>query len=231
MILPSECYLKHNCKKYNENNCLETEQFCMRLFKQDTLFNKSLLSSRQRQFTELRLDETGRDRDAFLQLKQIELDIVQFVNDGNNLYLCSAITGNGKTEWAVRLIQSYIGKIWHKCDLECKALFINVPRYLLELKSNISKHSEYIDIVEQSILTADVVVFDDIGSKTGTEYEIEHLLSSINNRIDCGRSNIYTSNILPEELQTQLGPRLASRLIGMSTTIELKENDKRGLNK
>lgn len=229
MIAPSECYLTHNCKKFRNNECPVNSPFCMRLFKQDVLFENSLLSNKQRKYTELRLDTTQQDRDAFIQLKSIENNIQTFVKDGHNLFLYSPITGNGKTEWSLRLIQAYIGSIWHECDLVCKALFINVPRYLIELKSNISKKSDYIEEVEENILTADLVVFDDIGSKAGTEFEIEHLLSSINYRIDNGKSNVYTSNISPEDLSGLLGPRLTSRLIGMSTVIELKESDKRGL--
>lgn len=229
MISPSDCYLQHNCKKHKQNECPVDDASCLRLSKQDILFDYSLLTQKQRRRKDLRLDITQQDREAFIQLQQIEQEIQSFVAEGKCLYLCSSITGNGKTEWALRLVQAYVHSIWPESDLTCKALFINVPRYLLELKANISRPSEYIETVEANLLSAELVVFDDIGSKLGTAYEIENLLASINNRIDNDKCNIYTSNILPEDVSEQLGPRLASRIVGMSTIIELKEQDKRGL--
>lgn len=213
MILPQNCYLQRGCKKYDNHECPVEGAFCIRLFKQDVLFDLSLLSESQRKYFELRLDVSQQDREAFIQLKKIDSNINVFVETGQNLYICSSITGNGKTAWATRLIQSYIGKNWYRFDLVCKALFINVPRYLIELKANISSPSDYIKTIDENVLKADLVVFDDIGSKLGTEYEIEHLLSTINYRIDNQKSSIFTSNILPADLSSQIGPRLALSLI------------------
>lgn len=128
-------------------------------------------------------------------------------------------------------MQAYFSSIWHKCDFECHGLYINVPRYLVELKSSISKPSEYINKIQENILNADIVIFDDIGTKTATQYEYDHLLSVINSRIDYGMSCIYTSNMDNTELAEKLGDRLYSRIINMSTDIEFNGIDKRGMNK
>ena len=74
-------------------------------------------------------------------------------------------------------------------------LFIGVPRFLLELKANISQKSEYIEDIEDSVLDADLVVWDDIGSKNGTEFEVSHLLSIIDTRINNSvQSSVKTVN-------------------------------------
>ena len=231
MILSDGCYLKDRCWKYNNisMDCQKISEYCPKLFKIDYLYNEALLSPKQRKHTPLRIDEDGTDRDQFSRLKHIEDDIENFVSDGCNLYLHSQGCGNGKTEWSIRLLQSYVGRIWHKSDLTCKVLFVHVPRYLTELKNSFTEKSEYVDHIKSCILKADLVVFDEIATKAGTQFELEILLSLINTRIDMGKSNIYTSNVSGQDLKDKIGDRLYSRIVNMSTDIELFGKDKRCL--
>ena len=127
------------------------------------------------------------------------------------------------------MIQAYFNAIWHKCDLNCKALFINVPRFLLSLKDNISQKNDYVEHIKNNILEADLVVWDEIGTKAVTQFEHEHLLSLINNRIDYNKAQIFTSNLHPMALRDVVGDRLYSRVINLSTVMEFKGADKRGL--
>ena len=233
MITSNKCWLKDTCKKYNdvskECDCRSDNVFCMKLFKLDVLYNKSLLTENQRKRVKFVLDANKADREEYIQLQEIEKNIEKFIQDGNNLYIHSCITGNGKTAWSIRMIQSYFNKIWYKSDMECKALFINVPKFLLSLKDNISNKNEYIEHIKNNVLEADLVVWDEVGTKGLTQFEHENLLSLINTRIDMCKSNIYTSNMRPEELKELLGDRLYSRIVRLSTEIEFKGQDKRGL--
>lgn len=231
MQLSTSCYLKDTCWKFQNTNktCQETDIFCPRLFRMNYLYDQSLLSVKQRQHKPLRLDADGTDRDEFNKLKSIEDNIEKFVETGTNLYIHSPISGNGKTEWSLRLLQAYISKIWFKSDLRCRVLFINVPRYLISLKESITTPSEYVDHIKKNIFNADIVVFDEIGIKAATTFEFENLLNFINTRIDLGKSNIYTSNLTASELNDRLGSRLYSRILNMSVDIELHGADKRGL--
>lgn len=138
MIETKNCFIKDQCKKYKRCKDCDSESFCIKLYKINELYDLALLSDSQKKRLTLKLDTSMRDRDAFSRLKSIEDSIENFVLDGKNLYLHSSISGNGKTSWSVRLIQAYINSIWYKSDLTCKALFINVPRFLLALKDNIS---------------------------------------------------------------------------------------------
>lgn len=230
MITSRDCYLLDRCKKYSDGLCdIGQDEFCIKLFKLNYLYDESLMSEKQRRYTPLRIDSDGTDKEQFIQLKKIEEDIEMFVNSGENLYLHSLQCGNGKTEWALRMIQAYFGAIWHKCDLSCKALFINVPRFLLALKDHISENSPYIEHIKRHIMNADLVVWDELGIKNATQFEHEHLLNLINTRIDYNKSNIYTSNLTAEQLRERLGDRLYSRIINLSVDIELFGRDKRRL--
>lgn len=221
--------MNNNCWLKNECNRIDCDRFCLKYFKLDFLYNQSLLSEQQRKHIPLRLDNNLIDKDVFNILKDIELDIENFIYNGNNLYIHSQIAGNGKTSWSLRLLQSYFNKIWLKSELKCRGLFINVPRFLLALKDNISEKSEYIQHIKENVLDCDLVIWDDIATKAVTQFESEHLLSIIDARINAGKSNIFTSNLNDTELHAALGDRLHSRITGMSYKLEFKGYDKRGI--
>ena len=219
-----DCCYRAKC---NGRDC--DKEFCQKKYRLDTLFNYSCLTEKQRVRIELKVDADETDLQEFRQLAAIEKHIEAFVTEGNNLYLHSYGCGNGKTSWAIRMIISYFERIWHKSNLECQALFISVPRYLLALKENISKPNAYAEFITDNVKKADLVVWDDIAAKVGSEFELNHLLNLINYRIDCGKSNIFTSNLGPKELKAALGERLASRICNKSLDIELRGSDKRVL--
>lgn len=223
MIELKDCWMHDSCKNKCDNN------FCIKLFKLDYLFNQALITPSQRKHINLRVDSDGTDLEVFKILKNIEINIDDFVLDGKNLYIHSEQSGNGKSAWSLRLIQAYFNKIWQTSDLKCRALFINVPRFLLTLKDNISHENDYINHIKQNVLNADIVVWDEVGVKSLTEYEHENLLSLINARIDDNKSNIYTSNLNPEELKDKVGLRLYSRIVNNSINLEFHGADKRGV--
>ena len=228
MLLCSQCNVADSCAKYQKGDPIAGD-FCIRQFKMNGLFDLGLISEKQRRLLPLRYDIDGTDRDQFMQLHQLSKDIEVFVERGKNLYLYSRGCGNGKTSWALRMCQEYVRKIWFKSDMRPRVLFINVPKFFLMLKDNISHQNDYIAHIKEYGVDADLVVWDDIGTKMGTEFEVENLLNIVNNRIDNGKANIYTSNILPEQLKARVGERLYSRIVNLSDNIELRGADKRGI--
>lgn len=217
------CWLLDRCNHIDCNN------FCVKRWKLNYLYENALVSMEQRKHMDLKLDTTYRDKAAFERLANISNNIEAFVNEGNNLYIHSNITGNGKSKWALRLLQSYFNKIWFKSKCECKALFINVPRLLIALKNNLSMKDEYAEHIKENILNCNLVIWDEIGTKAITPFEAENLLSMLNTRIENKKSNIFTSNLSSNELHQYLGDRLYSRIINASIEIEFFESDKRCL--
>lgn len=221
-----ECKFGSNCKLKNSEYCSES---CERFTKLKYLFENSLIPENSILPKSLFIDEDGSDREEFTYLKSIQANIDINIDSGLNLYLYSNIPGNGKTSWSIRLLKAYLYYVWYKCDLKPKALFINVPRYLLELKSNIDEKSDYIQHIKNNVLGCDLVIWDDIATKAATEFEHEHLLSMIDYRLCNKKSNIFTSNVSPDNLHILLGSRLASRIVNESVLIQFKGRDKRGL--
>ena len=225
------CYLENNCKKFSSGTCKYPDDFCIRKFKEDKLFDLAFIDEKSRYNINIFTynEDPESEKELFKEIFSIRSNIKSLVKEGSTFYLYSDLCGNGKTMTALLLCKAYIDSICLESDISCKVLFINVPRFLLELKANISKKSEYISYINENVLNADLVVWDDIGSKLGTEFEIENMLSLINNRLDCHKSNIYTSNISPEVLSSVLGQRLSSRLIGYSKVLKFCGYDKRGV--
>lgn len=228
MIFSDQCFLKEQCKKFQRGDCPQND-FCIKLFKLDALYNLGLFSDFQRCYLPLHIDRDGTDKEEFNTLKAIESDIENFVSKGQNLYIYSSSTGTGKTSWGLRLAQAYLNSIWYKTDITCRVLFISVPKFYLALKDNISKKNDYIEHIKNNVLQADLVIWDDIATKVGTEFEIENMLNIIDNRIYDKKCNIYTSNMNPLQINQLLGSRLFSRIVNQSINICFHGTDKRGL--
>lgn len=221
----AKCWLKNNCRQLHCND----ESGCMILYKLDYLYNEANVPWNLRSNIVLRVDADGTDLEEFKQLKEIQDNILTFINEGKQLLIHSKGCGNGKSSWALRLLQTYFNKIWLKSELSCKALFINVPYFLLALKDNISEKNNYIQHIKENVLTCDLVIWDDIGTKSSTSFESENLLSMIEGRILNNKSNIFTSNLNDAELHEALGDRLASRICNLGYNITFNGGDKRGL--
>lgn len=177
----------------------------------------------------MRVDADKGDLEAFKYLKSIQNAVEDFVANGDNLYIHSLISGNGKTSFAVKILKEYLFRIWPKSELKCRGLYIHVPKFLIAMKDNISERSEYVQHIKKNAVDADLVVFDEVGTKSLTSFEFENILTIINSRLDYGKANIYTSNLTNEEMLDNLGSRLYSRIINNSNDVLFVGQDKRGL--
>jgi DNA replication protein DnaC len=167
------------------------------------------------------------DIQNFKFLKEIKDDIVNFVNNGENLYLYSKYFGNGKTTWAIKLMQSYFNKIWIGNGFRQRGIFIHTPTFLTKCKEIINKKDEEFEILKQNLLTVDLVIWDDIAAGKLSDYDHSNLLTYIDQRKLNGKSNIYTGNLNEQELIEALGNRLKSRVWNDSTIVQLYGVDRR----
>ena len=167
----------------------------------------------------------GIDLEQYRQLADIKADIVDFVDSGDNLYICSRYTGNGKTSWALKLLLKYFDQIWAGNGFKVRGLFVNVPTLLLQLKNFNSPLSE--DYKKQ-LMEVDLVVWDEIASTSISNYDYGNLLMFLDYRIASDKSNIFTSNaVTSSELEKNVGSKLASRIWNTSSIVEFKGKDRR----
>lgn len=221
----NKCWWRFSCPLYGDEK--ECTPSCLRYVKMHYLVTQSLLTEKQQ--CPKKLFPEAVDVDAFRHLSKIKDNIVEWVADGNNLMIWSQINGNGKTAFSVKLLLSYLANIWVSSDFQTRALFINVTRFLTGLKDSISIDSEYVNHIKDTVLLADLVVWDDIGIKNLTGFEHDYLYTYINNRIDNGKANIFTANLTGTDLREAVGDRLYSRIVNGSDVVQFKGADRRGL--
>lgn len=170
------------------------------------------------------------DLNSFYFLQEIKDDIVNFVNNGESLYIFSKNFGNGKTSWAIKLLTKYFDEVWAGNGFRCRGLFVHVPTFLTKLKENISTRNEDFELMRSRLDNVDLVVWDDIASSKLTDYDHVNLLTYIDQRVLNGLSNVYTGNLGIEELPAALGNRLSSRVWNESAVVEFLGIDRRGSN-
>lgn len=212
----SKCWYKDKCK----NDC----DSCIKYPVMKSLMNLSGVPEILHHPIELGCGEE--DFKQFTRLSQIKNEAEGFVADGNNLFICSKHTGNGKTSWAIKIMYKLFELDWDIWGpVEPLGLFVYVPKLLTDLK-NFNKPLS--DSYLNSIVRTPLVIWDDIGAGKISEYDYTQLLIFINERQQASRANIFTSNFTSEdELAQQISSRLASRIFNTSEIIELKGKDMR----
>lgn len=159
------------------------------------------------------------DIPSFKRLAEIKSDIVDFVECGQNLYIASEITGNGKTSWAIKIMLKYFDEVWAGNGFKPRALFIHVPTFLLKCKDFNNKDQAF-DEMKTLLPTIDLVVWDDIASTDVSAYDYSQLLMYIDNRLLNGLSNIFTGNYDERtRLEKRVGMKLASRIWSDTTEV------------
>ena len=167
------------------------------------------------------------DYNAFCMLADIKDDIVNFVKNGKNLYICSQFPGNGKTSWSLKLMMRFFNEIWLGNGFRTRGIFVHVPTFLLKYKNFDVKDSEF-EILKEELPKVDLVIWDDIACTTVSNYDLSLLTMYIDQRILSDKSNIFTGNIVDvNSIESILGARLKSRIWSTSQHIEFKGNDRR----
>ena len=211
----SKCWYNEVCNQYCSANCVRYAEM------------KHLMDSSGIPITMQRpmVLEAGEDYDAYCKLADIKDNIVEFVEQGRNIYITSNYTGNGKTSWALKLMLKYFDEIWAGNGLKTRGLFVHVPTFLLKAKNFKDPLTED---YKQDLLDCDIVVWDDIGGIGISQYDFSQLLMYIDNRLLRNKANIYTSNVPDKNVLNDIvGSKLTSRIFNTSEIIEFKGKDRR----
>lgn len=194
----------------------------------DVYINNSQIPKRYLQ--ETKLEPSDADLKTFENLKYIQDNVKQFVNEGKNLLICSRSAGNGKTTWAIKIAKSYIDKVSQFAFVnDTPVVFINVNNFLNEKKLAINDKSmlSRLNKIEKTILSAKLVIFDDIADKTLSEYDMNTMYYWIDYRTANLKSCIFTSNQLPEQLKNTLNGKMYSRIVNYSQIEKITDGDHR----
>ncbi len=214
----TECWYKDTCK----DDCDTCAVFFQMKYQME---HSGLPKAKQKPIALYLTEDNSGDKKAFNRLAEIRKDIVNFVEQGNNLYICSNRTGNGKTSWAIKMLHTYFHYTAIGNYDNLKGMFVSTAELLLQLKDfNNPLPKSYIE----NLKNVDLVVWDDIALTNMSAYDYAQFYSIIDRRILAEKSNIFTTNCTDvKKLAELIGAKTASRIYYTSEVIELKGKDMR----
>jgi DNA replication protein DnaC len=150
--------------------------------------------------------------------------VVENVREGRGLLLYSRRTGSGKTRLAA------------ECGLHAalaghRVTFKNLGRLLDEMRATFDKGqgTETVDAIMHRMVTADLLILDDLGAHNPTKFAQEKLFAILDERLYQRRAMVITTNYDPETLGPAVSPenpimgeRIASRLADLCSFIEVR---------
>ena len=162
---------------------------------------------------------------AFKKLQKIKNNILDFVESGNNLFISSDKTQQGKTTWCCKLMMQYFDEIWSGNCFRTRGYIVHVPSFLAKARKFAYQETDEYEQIDSIIRNADLIVWDDITNLNLTETLQAILNTYIDYRFLYQKSNIF-NGILPSNMEKQLGVKLTSRLIDSSEHIHISANSK-----
>ena len=203
---------KYSCLYHKVCSLFDTEECngaCIRYMEFDYLLKTSNLPLKLQK--PVKLYPENCDLKSFNFLNDLKADILDCVEEGIQLYIYSSTCGNGKTSWAVKLLLKYFDEVWNGNGFVTRGIFIHVPTFLNESK-NFQNNANFLEL-KSLCEKVDLVVWDDIAANKLSSYEQNLLISLIDSRQNNQLANIFTSNITLDNLDNNVGQRLASRLV------------------
>ena len=217
-----ECWYSKGCEDYNTEECnldCHTYNSMLRAFQKSNLPKKY--------WVPFSLNVPSADAEVYATLSKIKSTIDEFVHEGKNLLLISPKCGNGKTSWAVKLAQAYIDRAHWNCINKRPAFYVYIPDLLMESRRAISGNTKELNEIIKGIRGSHLVIWHYFGSVALTNYDMIMVQSLLENRINAGWSNIFTTNLEKELFEKNVGSRLFDRVYNLSKRLEFKAGSMR----
>jgi len=128
---------------------------------------------------------------------------------GAGLWLMGDV-GTGKTTLAMLV---------SKAALEAgrTVAIYSLPRLLARIRRTYEAgeaEDSYLAFFER-LASVDLLHVDDLGAEKSSDWVLEQLYAIVDERYESQRSIVVTTNLQPDELERQIGPRTVSRLVEM----------------
>jgi DNA replication protein DnaC len=125
------------------------------------------------------------------------------IDAGRGLWLVGDV-GTGKTTLAMLVSRAVL-------QAGRSVAIYSLPRLLNLIREAIDSDDGKLDLLDR-LSAVDLLHIDDLGAESKTDWVLEQLYSIVNARYEAQRAILATSNLTPEKLSEQIGPRTVSRL-------------------
>ena len=126
---------------------------------------------------------------------------------GRGLWLMGD-TGTGKTTLAMLVSKAALE------DSRSVAIY-SLPKLLARIRRTYDSEpggDSYLSFFER-LTSVDLLHIDDLGAEKRSDWVLEQLYALVNERYEAQRSMLVTTNLDPQQLEEQIGPRTVSRLV------------------
>lgn len=129
-------------------------------------------------------------------------------------------TGLGKTHLSLAIANRLLSSGWN-------VLYDSVINYLMQIeKEHFSRADSDTDTL-QILLSADLLILDDLGTEYDTGFYISTIYNIINTRLSKNLPTIINTNLEPEDIERKYDPRIVSRLFTMYDYLRFTGKDVR----
>jgi DNA replication protein DnaC len=147
------------------------------------------------------------------RMKQLLDDVVNVIDEGRNFIFRGVVPGTGKTYHGIMVLNHFI----YKTCLTSRMDFENPLAYYIGFSDLMDKlryyrDDEEIDLLVEKIKNVPVLMLDDVGAGTVSDYMKEQTYLIVNHRYNNGLSTIYTTNFTKQQLLERLNSRILSRM-------------------
>ncbi len=125
------------------------------------------------------------------------------LDTGRGLWLVGDV-GTGKTTLAMLISKAAL-------QAGRSVAIYSLPRLLNLIRETIDSDVGKLDFLDR-LAAVDLLHIDDLGAESKTDWVLEQLYSIVNARYEAQRAILATTNLTPEKLSEQIGPRTVSRL-------------------
>ena len=201
---PRECYnCKQTCHRYLEMNCLINNCGMPNAMKYLKLISPEKC-----------------DFKSYQRLQHIKENILEYVNNGINLYISAQNLQTGKTTWSLKILYKFFDEIWAGNGFRVRGYFLYVPEFIAKLRDFGYRNTEEFKTIDRNLKSCDLVVWDDISSIDLTPQEQNLLNIYIDKRFMEDKSNIFNGVYHEQsDLEQLMGTKLATRLLNSETIV------------
>lgn len=192
------------CHELEEKRKAEEEERMKRKQRIERLFANAGLGSKLQKCNFQNFNPAVETKKAFEKCLDYADNFPEYAKDGRGLLLIGKY-GVGKSHLAAAIINKLVPQ-GYSC------IFKTTPNLLREIRNSFDTgtEAEYMS----GILNCDLLILDDIGAEHLKDWGEERLYIVIDSRYSNNKPIIYTSNCSGKELESKLGGRSLSRILG-----------------